>query len=249
MWLLTNDDGPSEEGLEALVELCAPLLPDASICIPDRNISLCGRAHFGSGALTRTSRVSGLAVRMFDRSPAAIVLRELTVQGHGDSPLIGCVAGVNKGLNLGSDLPTSGTFGAACEAAALGAIGVAISAEEDLFLDDGCILLKRMLIALRELLFAPISPRLRPGCVVNINLPGRWSGRIATTVLSRHTIFPALRDESARGYKIVRRLPPLGSLEQGSDIEAVCLLETVSVTYLDFLPGCSYPRPSGVPII
>ncbi len=237
MWLVTNDDGPSALGLGPAIQFASEIGEVAAVRVPRKDMSNCSRGHFGSGVELGRSLLDGTAVEIIDQSPATIVLRTAIEQSRHQRLFTGCVAGVNTGLNVGSDLMISGTFGAACEAASLGAIGIAISAEEELFGSDRRGDLHDMLDAISSHVAPRRGENALQGLCLNVNLPREWSGRVAYASVSSHTIYPAEWEESPAGFRVRHHVPPRECLEDNSDIVAVCYEKTISVSVLDFRPG------------
>ena len=138
--VLTNDDGPPDAAVSPYVGVLAPLLAGwvgqqrLLTCLPSQQQSWRGKAHFPYEELHRLpypdpdapphwATVSG--------SPAAAANFALTTLGpthfpQGSRPFV--VSGPNHGDNAGrSYMLSSGTLGAAMEAAILGYRSVAVS--------------------------------------------------------------------------------------------------------------------------
>jgi 5'-nucleotidase len=126
--LLTNDDGITATGLNALRRALLEL-PDVELEViaPDSNRSATGRAvtlrdpiwveevEFGDGTI-------GFAT---DGTPVDCV--RFASLGLTDSPPELIVSGINHGANLGDDITYSGTVAAALEGIMLGIPAVAVS--------------------------------------------------------------------------------------------------------------------------
>ena len=127
--LITNDDGIHSPGLHAAALALAPL-GDLLIAAPLHQHSGAGRSFPNT-----TSRqihpqeiaLAGEPVTAFavDGSPAQAVVYALATLAPRLPDL--CVVGINYGENLGSGITTSGTVGAALEAASAGIPTLAVS--------------------------------------------------------------------------------------------------------------------------
>ncbi|WP_300668330.1 5'/3'-nucleotidase SurE [Desulfoluna sp.] len=129
--LLTNDDGVDSPGLLAAAEALSPLAR-LRIVAPMNQQTAMGRAKTGNPEATLLPKlltVGGQAVPAYacDASPAAAVGHGLSVMA-GDTPNL-VVSGINYGENLGANVTSSGTVGAAMEAACCGIPSIAISLE------------------------------------------------------------------------------------------------------------------------
>ena len=122
--LVTNDDGYSSPGIEALAAALRAV-GDVIVVAPLTEASAVGHAL----TLRRPLRIEqmGPAVYAVDGTPTDcvnIAIDELMTE----RPDI-VVSGINKGLNVGDDVTYSGTVAGAFEAALLGYPGIAVSLE------------------------------------------------------------------------------------------------------------------------
>lgn len=122
---LTNDDGPRSEGLLKLAEVLSRDL-ELFVIVPDAQKSASGKAL----TLTRPIRITeqhtrnGYSFVSHDGAPADSVI--LAESFYADIDLF--VSGPNTGANLGyQSMLTSGTVGAAFEAALRGIPAIAVS--------------------------------------------------------------------------------------------------------------------------
>ena len=135
--LLTNDDGIHSPGLKAAAEAAAHL-GDLLLVAP----------RFQQTAMSRSLPV-GPDMGIIESIPLKVDGTEMTVYGVHGSPAQAvkhamlelaprrpslCISGINYGENLGVSLTTSGTIGAAMEAAAWGIPSIAVSTETDMSL-------------------------------------------------------------------------------------------------------------------
>lgn len=129
--LLTNDDGVNSSGILALkqslsdlgdIEICAPLVQQSGI---GHAISL-----FEPIRLTKTTLNDGTKAYAVMGTPTDAVLMGIYNLCEQKPDLV--ISGINMGENLGkSELTTSGTLGAAMEAAAQNIPALAVSIQVD----------------------------------------------------------------------------------------------------------------------
>ncbi len=131
--VLTNDDGIKSPGLWAMAEQLVPL-GELWVVAPNKQCSGSGRIFFeGSDGIIEEweNRVNGYNVHTYaiGGSPAQSVFHAIEEILPVKPDLV--VSGINYGDNLGNIVTTSGTVGAAVEAASFGIKGIAISLELD----------------------------------------------------------------------------------------------------------------------
>lgn len=132
--LITNDDGIDSPGLRAAVEAILPL-GEVVILAPSVQQTGTGRGLFGDRQLSLKSRnysTNGTQIEAYqcDCSPAFIVRHGFrTVLKDHKVDLL--VSGINYGENMGTNITSSGTVGAALEGASFGVPGIAISMQTD----------------------------------------------------------------------------------------------------------------------
>ena len=124
---ITNDDGIHGEGLLQLVRW-AQKLGEVTVFAPKYEQS--GKSHtieiHKEFEVTEVPYLPGVTAYAVDSSPADCV--RIAVLGmHKQFDLV--LSGINKGLNIGSDIMYSGTVAAVFEAAALGIRAIAFSTE------------------------------------------------------------------------------------------------------------------------
>ncbi|TET50329.1 MAG: 5'/3'-nucleotidase SurE [Anaerolineales bacterium] len=129
--LVTSDDGIGSLGLRAAVEAVLGL-GDVLVVAPDRQWSGGGRSLPAgmSGVITEhPMELDGYHVDAFgvDASPALALIHGLLELAPRQPALVIC--GINCGENLGTDVTSSGTVGAALQAATHGVPALAISLE------------------------------------------------------------------------------------------------------------------------
>ncbi len=129
--LVTNDDGIASPGLRAAVR-AALRLGEVLVAAPSGQQTGAGRGTPGNGPLLLEPApltVDGQPVRAYaiPGAPAQTVAYGALVLA--DRPVDLVISGINYGENLGVEITTSGTVGAALEAAAMGIPALAISRE------------------------------------------------------------------------------------------------------------------------
>ncbi|MHB1356399.1 MAG: 5'/3'-nucleotidase SurE [Anaerolineae bacterium] len=129
--LLTNDDGIYSPGLAALARSVADL-GDILIVAPYKQQSAMGRSLAGVGTIEPVTLDLGftpLGAYSVEGTPALAVRTAIAILAAGRITL--AVAGINYGENIGVGITTSGTLGAAIEAASYDIPSLAISLETD----------------------------------------------------------------------------------------------------------------------
>ncbi len=129
--LVTNDDGIESPGLHAAAEAVADL-GELLIVAPSSQRTGSGRSYppvRDKSIYPTEIPLNGIHHPAYkaDVSPAqAVVLAALIL---AERPIDLCVSGINHGENIGSTVTTSGTVGAAMEAASFGIPALAVSLE------------------------------------------------------------------------------------------------------------------------
>lgn len=134
--LVTNDDGIDSIGIRALAKELSELGFKVYVSAPREQMSGMGKAvsfkRCGRDGRVQIKRVSVEGAEeawALSATPAESVLIGLELIGRRPDVV---VSGVNVGANIGlEDLLTSGTVGAAMEAAIHGILGVAVSLDHD----------------------------------------------------------------------------------------------------------------------
>ena len=170
--VVVNDDGVHARGLALLEKVAAKFGGEVFVVAPDEE---------RSGASQSISLSLPLRVRQLDErrfavkgSPADCVMFAL---GHllKDSPPTLVLSGVNHGENLADDLASSGTSGAAMEAAQFGIPAIAFSQVRELGQMPNFDVAERHLEpVLRKLISQPFVD----GLVFNVNFPANPGGEV-----------------------------------------------------------------------
>lgn len=231
---ITNDDGYMAPGLLALREAVTKV-GEVWALVPDRNWSAASRTRVFHKPL-RVSAVklpNGELIYVSNGSPSDCV--SLALMGLAPRRPDVVVAGINAGANLGRDVTYSGTVAAAMEGAQAGLPAVAISMDvgPEADVPDYIGAAK---IAAQVVEYMLAERPLRPGCLLNINVPrGRPKG-VRITRLGNKTYRDELvvrKDPRGRDYYWLSgemlTEPPPG--EEGTDVWAV-LSGYVSITPL-----------------
>jgi 5'-nucleotidase len=242
--MITNDDGIRSRGLLAAASAC-DLLGDLLIVAPAHQQSAVGRSKppgssgriFEEKLLVNDRTIIGYAI---EGTPAQVVEHGLVELADRVPALV--VSGINFGENIGEGITTSGTVGAALEAASFGLPALATSLQTDpkhYFTHDAELDFAVAAHFVRLVATAVIKYGLPAGAeLLKIDIPShatletpmRW------TRLSRPRYFypvpkprRALNEPSAMGYE--QRADPT-VLAPDSDVRAVILDHVVSVTPL-----------------
>jgi 5'-nucleotidase len=241
--LLTNDDGIDAEGLQALRRALLDV-PDVQLAVvaPDGNRSATARSittrrplwveevDFGDGTVGHAT----------DGTPVDCVRLSHLGLIDGFRPDV-VVSGINHGLNLGDDITYSGTVAAAFEALLLDLPGIAVSQQSSARELDfrlgrafdfatGAAFVARVVAELR-------SVPLRPGTLLNVNVPGCHPDGVEVTRLGKRIYEDVLelQEEEHPGRRLFRIYGDAGGLvdEQGTDIAAVAA-GRIAVTPIHF---------------
>lgn len=242
--LITNDDGIRSRGLLAAASACDSL-GDLLIVAPAHQQSAVGRAKppgssgriFEEKLIVNGRTITGYAI---EGTPAQVV--EYAVVELAQRPPALAVSGINFGENVGEGITTSGTVGAALEAASFGLPALAASLQTDpkhYFTHDAELDFAVAAHFVQRVAAAVLQHGLPPGVdLLKIDLPSHATldTPIRWTRLSRHRYFypvpkprQALNDPSPMGFE--QRADP-DVLAPDSDVRAVVLDRVVSVTPL-----------------
>lgn len=132
--LVTNDDGIESPGLRAAVAV-ANKLGTVTVAAPSQQQTASGRALTGdreARLIPIDYALNGTRMRAFhcDCSPALVVKHCLRTLFRAGLPDL-LISGINYGENVGGQITSSGTIGAALEAASAGIPSIAISKQTD----------------------------------------------------------------------------------------------------------------------
>ncbi len=133
--LVTNDDGINAPGLRALVQELSTHGHEIYLIAPSRNQSGTGKAIRYPATITMVHYPDTAKAWAIDSTPATAVLTGIQLLLEEKPDIV--ISGVNRGPNMGvEDLLTSGTVGAALEAAIHGIPSIAASLATDSHTSD-----------------------------------------------------------------------------------------------------------------
>jgi len=218
--LVANDDGWEAPGIAALVKALRDV-GEVVVAAPARNHSGAGHSMTFDGPIS-VRRNDGEGVRWYviDARPATCV--RLAVQSLLAARPGLVVCGINRGANLGTETYYSGTMGGAREAAVLGIPALAVSLERAEQMDYG------PAAALTVALVRELAKRgsLKPGLLLNMNVPARPAAEIKGFRLTRLDPRPAIefyeKRADSRGEEAYwPGFRPLDPGPPGTDIRAL----------------------------
>jgi len=242
--LVCNDDGIGSPGLRAAAEAVLGL-GEIVVVGPKRQQTATGRsltAHPDAVLEAVDFRVDGRILEAYqaDCSPARLIQHAIPILCPGRLPAL-VVSGINYGENMGTTITSSGTVGAALQAASFGVPALAVSRQTGIEHHFAYGELDWSAARHFTRLFAEklLARRLGPDVdVLNVNVPASagpdtpWR----VTRVSRQPYFafemhqPTTRTPVDDGK--VRITVDLDSLEKGSDIHVLVQERAVSVTPL-----------------
>jgi len=165
--LLTNDDGISAKGIYVLAK---ELEKDHEVIIiaPDKERSACGH----SITLTRPlvvieTKIEGLKSKAFSVSGTPADCVKIGINKLIDGKIDMVISGINKGLNLGTDVLYSGTVSAAIEACIYKIPAMAVSMEIKGNIESYDMAAKYA----SKILFKAKDNNIESNIVLNINVP------------------------------------------------------------------------------
>jgi 5'-nucleotidase len=163
--LCSNDDGIEAPGLLALADGLAEL-GEVVVCAPDRERSAAGHAI----SLDVPLRVTNHGAHRYAVSGTPVDCVYLAMLHLCPRPPALVVSGINRGLNMGSDVFYSGTVAAAVEGAIRGAPAVAVSLSPK-GTSRGVDAYREAARFARALCEAILEQGLPPATVLNVNVP------------------------------------------------------------------------------
>ena len=212
--LVTNDDGISAPGIQALelalrdvgdVHTVAPLYEQSA---SSRRITLRKPFRYERAGKNRYA---------VDGSPADCAMMALTMLLGFKPDLV--VAGINNGPNLGENVYYSGTVAGAAEGAKYGIPAIAMSVNQRVDIDYGPAAAFAARLARRAL-----EDGLQPGVVLNVNVPHPTYTGVEITHQSKkisRNLMIETRDPYDRPYFWMDAAVPVDYAEAGSDYAAV----------------------------
>ena len=165
--LLTNDDGINAKGIYALAKELQKN-HEVIIVAPDCERSACGHSiTLTRPLIVKETKLKGLELKAFsvDGTPADCV--KIAINKLIDGKIDMVVSGINKGLNLGTDVLYSGTVSAAIEATIYKIPAMAVSMEIQKNIETYEVAAKYA----GEVLLKAIENNIKNDIVLNINIP------------------------------------------------------------------------------
>ncbi len=226
--LLTNDDGVTSEGLWATYEALSTLA-DVTVCAPSTQQSAAGRSMtiFEPLRVNEVYHEGILAYSVRGKPTDALLTGLYALNLQPDL----VVSGINIGENVSFEaITTSGTVGAALEAANQGIPSVAFS----LMVDDqkekfaDCHRFGDRFETSKKVIIFVISQILKNGfpdnChVVNVNIPAEFTGDYKITHLAEHLFNTSIEkriDPRGKPYYWISG-PLVTDAEEGTDVNAI----------------------------
>ena len=165
--LITNDDSVSASGLLPLVRWCQRL-GEVTVVVPltEQSAKSHGIELHKPFSVKKIDLAPDVTAYTVDSTPADCV--RVAVLGM-KKPFDLVISGINRGLNMGTDIMYSGTVAAVCEGNLLGIPGIALSTSPEYY-DQAVEHLDMVFAYLREKQLMDIHP------VYNINIPPQPHG-------------------------------------------------------------------------
>jgi 5'-nucleotidase len=215
LFLVTNDDGVSAEGIQALAAGVSGI-GDVVVVAPDRERSAAGH----SLTLHHPLRATELSRDRYvvDGTPTDCVHWGTHYLLRDRKPDV-ILSGINFGLNLGDDVTYSGTVSAAFEGVILGIPSIAISQEvAPGFSFDAAACFAR------DLALAVLENPLRPGTLLNVNVPAGDVRGVRAVKMGRRIYQEGVLeklDPRGKKYYWIGAAPPAGEPDAGTDLWAI----------------------------
>ncbi len=194
--LVCNDDGYNAPGIEALYQALHGLA-DLTVVAPETNCSGASNSLTLSRPLSLRQASNGFYY--VNGTPSDCV--HLAMTGVLDIKPDLVVSGINNGANMGDDTLYSGTVAAATEGHLFGVPAIAFSLSE-----RGWLNLDSAARVARELVQRHLECPLRPGTLLNVNIPpvpyDVLKGNKVTRLGKRHPSEPVIRSTTPYGEPI-----------------------------------------------
>ena len=226
--LLTNDDGINSEGLWAAYEALAPIA-DVYVCAPATQQSAVGRSVsiFEPLRVNEVLHNDILAYAVGGKPTDSVIIGLFAL--HLEPDLV--ISGINIGENVSAEaITTSGTVGAALEAANQGipAVAFSLQVEDQAEKFDNPRIPGHRFDGAKEVVRDVITRILKDGFpekthVVNVNVPSVIKGGYEVTRLARklfHTGVEKRLDPRGRPYFWING-PLIEDAEEGTDVHAI----------------------------
>jgi 5'-nucleotidase len=165
--LITNDDGINAEGIFILAKELEKT-HEVTIIAPDNQRSACGHSiTLTRPLILKEVKLNNIKSKAFslDGTPADCVKIAAHKLLEGEIDMV--ISGINKGVNLGTDVVYSGTVSAAIEAAINNIPSIAISSETVDNKENYELAAKTV----AKVLLSAKNPSIKEDVVLNINIP------------------------------------------------------------------------------
>jgi len=219
--LLTNDDGYTSPGIEALSGNLKKIA-GVFIVAPDRERSAIGHGltFFDPIRASKIRNDNDLVVYKSDGTPTDCVL--LGVHQLMEKPPDLIISGINRGSNMGDDVTYSGTVAAAMEGAvqAIPSMAVSLNTIESFDFEPAA----RFTTKMAEIL---LKKKLPDGVFLNVNIPAVDYNRIKGVKITfqgrsiYHQKIVRRVDPKGQDYYWITGATPYGDPVEGSDFQAV----------------------------
>ena len=228
-FLLSNDDGYTAPGLEALAAAMSRV-GEVTVVAPDRDRSAASNSLTLDTPLSVKTASNGF--RYVNGTPTDCV--HLAITGLLEDVPDMVISGINSGPNLGDDVLYSGTVAAAMEGRFLGrpAVAISLAGRELCHYENAAMLVSRLIeIMLKQSLPADM--------LLNINIPdlpgdqiGKWE---ITRLGKRHRSEASVKMKDPKGREVYWIGPagPGNDVGPGTDFNAINN-GNISVTPLQF---------------
>ena len=162
--LVANDDGIFAPGIKALRKELEKIF-DVYVIAPDRERSASGYSISLDNPI-RVNEIEDGRVFAIDGTPVDAVYIALHGALKTDIDIV--VSGINKGLNVGTDVFYSGTVSSAFQAVLFNKPGVAVSIDisdgKKIYYETAAVIASRLVENIEEVIS-------EPGIIININVP------------------------------------------------------------------------------
>jgi len=249
--LLTNDDGVFSPGLRVLARtLCD--LGEILIAAPRHQQSSTGHSLGRVGAICRENiglDVAGVTVYSVEATPS--MAARVGVMLLAQRPIALAISGINYGENVGVNITTSGTVGAAQETASFGIPSIAASVETSPayhFAPSEAVDFTVAAGFTRRVAGAILARPLPSGIdIVKVDVPDNATPATPwqLTRLTRQRYYESViqqREDGSVAFDGYRRIPDLSSLEPDSDAYALLVNRAISVCPLTLDQSASMNR-------
>lgn len=236
--LLTNDDGIFSPGLRALAQALSDL-GQLLIAAPRHQQSSTGHSLGRVGAICRESiGLDNFDVVAHSVEATPSMAARVGVMLLAERPISLAISGINYGENIGVNIATSGTVGAAQETASFGIPSIAVSVEtlpafhfnpsESVDFDVAAQFTRRVAAAM---LMHPLPSGVD---IIKVDIPDDATSDTpwCLTRLTRQRYYESVvqqREDGGVAFEGYRRISDLGALEPESDAYALLVRRVISV--------------------